>query len=125
MLIVMNILWIILGGMFVFFGYFVAGIALCLTLIGIPWGAQCFKLSILTLFPFGAEVITRFPYSTPTSGFNLPLNLVWLVFGGIWIVLNHLVWGALLCLSIIGLPFGLQHFKLMKLSFAPFGRDIG
>jgi len=124
MSIIMNLLWLILGGLFVFFGYFVAGIALCLTIIGIPWGIQCFKISILALFPFGAEVTTRFPVSTPTSGINILLNIVWLVFGGIWIVLNHLVWGVFLCLSIIGIPFGIQHFKLMKLSFTPFGRDI-
>ncbi len=124
MSILMNILWIILGGLFVFLGYFTAGIALCCTIVGIPWGIQCFKLSILALFPFGSEVTTRFPYSTPTSGINILLNIVWLVFGGVWVELNHLVWGFLLCISIIGLPFGIQHFKLMKLSFTPFGRDI-
>ncbi|MEP1742944.1 MAG: YccF domain-containing protein [Kangiellaceae bacterium] len=124
MSILMNILWIILGGLFVFLGYFTAGIALCCTIVGIPWGIQCFKLSILALFPFGSEVTTRFPYSAPTSGINILLNIVWLVFGGVWVVLNHLVWGFLLCISIIGLPFGIQHFKLMKLSFTPFGRDI-
>jgi uncharacterized membrane protein YccF (DUF307 family) len=122
--ILMNILWIILGGLFVFLGYFTAGIALCLTIVGIPWGIQCFKLSILALFPFGSEVTTRFPYSTPTSGANIFLNIIWLIFGGFWVVLNHLVWGGLLCISIIGLPFGIQHFKLMKLSFTPFGRNI-
>ena len=124
MSIIMNLLWIILGGFFVFLGYFIAGIALCLTIVGIPWGFQCFKLSILALFPFGAEVTTCFPHSTPTSGINILLNVIWLIFGGIWIVINHLFWGTLLCISIIGLPFGLQHFKLMKLSFTPFGRDI-
>jgi len=124
MSIIMNILWIILGGFLVFLGYVVAGIALCLTIIGIPWGIQCFKISILALFPFGSDVTTRFPESTPTSGINILLNIIWLIFGGIWIVLNHLVWGVLLCVSIIGIPFGIQHFKLMKLGFTPFGRDI-
>jgi uncharacterized membrane protein YccF (DUF307 family) len=124
MSIFMNLLWLILGGFFVFIGYFTAGIALCLTIVGIPWGVQCFKLSILALLPFGAEVTTRYPIATPTSGFNILLNIVWLVFGGIWVVFNHLFWGVLLCLSIVGLPFGIQHFKLMKLSFTPFGRDI-
>ena len=124
MSILMNILWIILGGFFVFLGYVVAGIALCLTIIGIPWGIQCFKFSILALFPFGSDVTTRFPESTPTSGLNILLNIIWIIFGGIWIVLNHLVWGVVLCVSIIGIPFGIQHFKLMKLAFTPFGRDI-
>jgi len=124
MSIIFNLLWIILGGFFVFCGYFMGGIVLCMTLVGIPWGIQCFKLSILALFPFGSEVTSRFPESYPTSGLNILLNIVWLIFGGIWVVLNHLVWGVFLCLSIIGIPFGIQHFKLMKLGFTPFGRHI-
>jgi uncharacterized membrane protein YccF (DUF307 family) len=124
MSILFNILWIILGGFFVFCGYFMGGIVLCMTLVGIPWGIQCFKMSILALFPFGSEVTSRFPESYPTSGLNIILNIVWLIFGGIWVVLNHLFWGTILCLSIIGIPFGIQHFKLMKLGFTPFGRHI-
>ncbi len=124
MSVLLNILWIILGGFFVFCGYFLGGIVLCLSIIGIPWGLQCFKLSILALFPFGSEVSVRFPDSTPTSGINIILNIIWLIFGGLWVVLNHLVWGVVLCVSIIGIPFGIQHFKLMKLGFTPFGRHI-
>ena len=124
MSILFNILWIILGGFFVFLGYFMGGIALCMTIVGIPWGIQCFKLSILALFPFGSEVSSRFPESYPTSGLNIILNIIWLIFGGIWVVLNHLFWGIFLCFSIIGIPFGIQHFKLMKLGFTPFGRHI-
>ena len=124
MSIIFNLLWIILGGFFVFCGYFMGGIVLCMTIVGIPWGIQCFKLSILALFPFGSEVTSRFPESYPTSGLNILLNIVWLIFGGIWVVFNHLFWGIFLCLSIIGIPFGIQHFKLMKLGFTPFGRHI-
>lgn len=124
MSLLLNILWIILGGFFVFCGYVVGGFALCLTIIGIPWGVQCFKIAILALLPFGSEVSSRYPESYPTSGLNIILNIVWLIFGGLWIVLNHLVWGVLLCITIIGIPFGLQHFKLMKLGFLPFGRHI-
>ena len=124
MSIIFNLLWIILGGFFVFCGYFMGGIVLCMTIVGIPWGIQLFKLSILGLFPFGSEVTSRYPESYPTSGLNIILNIIWLIFGGIWVVLNHLFWGIALCLSIIGIPFGIQHFKLMKLGFTPFGRHI-
>lgn len=124
MSIIFNLLWILLGGFFVFCGYLMGGIALCCTLFGIPWGFQCFKLAILALFPFGSEVTSRYPESYPSSGLNLILNIVWLIFGGLWVVLNHLVWGIILCVSIIGIPFGVQHFKLMKLGFTPFGRHI-
>ena len=124
MSIILNIIWIFLGGIFVFFGYVTGGIALCMTIIGIPWGIQCFKMAILGLFPFGSNVSSRYPESYPTSGVNIILNIIWLIFGGIFIVFNHLVWGLFLCLSIIGIPFGIQHFKLMKLGFTPFGRHI-
>ena len=124
MSIVFNLLWIVLGGFFVFLGYIIGGIALCCTIVGIPWGFQLFKLAILALFPFGSEVTSRYPESYPTSGLNLLLNIIWLIFGGVWVVLNHLVWGVILCVSIIGIPFGIQHFKLMKLGFTPFGRHI-
>ncbi len=124
MSIILNIIWIFLGGVFVFFGYVAGGLALCMTIIGIPWGIQCFKMAILGLFPFGSEVSSRYPESYPTGGLNLVLNIVWIIFGGIFVVLNHLVWGLVLCLSIIGIPFGIQHFKLMKLGFTPFGRHI-
>ena len=124
MSIIFNLLWIVLGGFFVFCGYFIGGIVLCCTIIGIPWGIQLFKLAILALFPFGSEVTSRYPDSHPTSGINIILNVIWLVFGGIWVVFNHLIWGIVLCVSIIGIPFGIQHFKLMKLGFTPFGRHI-
>ena len=119
----LNILWIVLGGFLVTFFYFTGGIALCLTIVGIPWGIQCFKLGIFALFPFGSETQFR-PQSDTQTMLNLILNVVWLVFGGIQAVLTHLVLGVLLCVTIIGIPFGLQHFKMVKLSIMPFGREI-
>ena len=116
-----NVIWFIFGGLFIFFGYVVGGIALCMTIIGIPWGFQCFKLAIYALFPFGSD--TRQSGSNDSS-LNLILNIIWLIFGGIWVAINHLIWGLLLSISIIGLPFGLQHFKMMRLAFTPFGREI-
>lgn len=124
MSIIFNLLWMILGGFFVFCGYFVGGIVLCCTIVGIPWGLQCFKMSILALLPFGSEVTTRHPDAYPSDGLNLIMNIIWLIFGGLWVVFNNLFWGVLLCMTIIGIPFGLQHFKLVKLGFTPFGRRI-
>ena len=104
--------------------YMASGIALCVILIGILWGIQYFKMAILALFPFGSNVESDWPNSHPTSNVNLVLNIIWLIFGGLWIVLVHLTFGIFLCLSIIGIPFGLQHFKLMKLAFSTFGRYV-
>lgn len=124
MSLLLNLIWIVFGGFLVFLGYLTGGLALCCTLIGIPWGIQCFKLSILALFPFGSEVTSSAPDSFPSDPLNLLMNIIWLIFGGLWVVFNHLVWGVIFSLTIIGIPFGLQHFKLMKLAFTPFGRRI-
>lgn len=123
MSLLMNLLWILLGGFFVCLGYIGGGIALCMTLIGIPWGIQCFKLAIFSLFPFGSD--TR-PVATDSGmeTLNLIMNIIWLVFGGLWNVLCHLAFGLVCCMTIIGIPFGLQHFKMMRLAFTPFGRTI-
>lgn len=119
----MNILWIILGGICVSLGYLMGGLALCLTLVGIPWGIQCFKLAVFALFPFGSDTRAKEYYET-NSGLNLIANIIWLIFGGFLVVLSHLFWGVFLCLTIIGIPFGVQHFKMMRLGFTPFGREI-
>ena len=116
-----NIIWFIFGGVFIFFGYVLGGIALCMTIIGIPWGFQCFKLAIYALFPFGSD--TRRSDDNDSS-LNLIMNIIWLIFGGIWVAISHMMWGLLLSITIIGLPFGLQHFKMMRLAFTPFGRQI-
>lgn len=117
-----NILWIVLGGFAIALEYIVAGILMCLTIIGIPFGIQSFKLAGASLWPFGNEVK---PTPSSGSGFSTLLNVVWILLGGIWITLTHIVLGVGLCLTIIGIPFGLQHFKLMRLSFTPFGYEFG
>lgn len=119
----LNIIWIIFGGFFVFLGYVSGGIALCLTIVGIPWGIQCFKLAIFSLFPFGTESVA-INNTVGSDSLNLIMNIIWLVFGGIFVMFSHLIWGILLCLTIIGIPFGLQHFKMMRLAFTPFGRTL-
>lgn len=116
-----NIIWLIFGGFVVFLEYMLCGLALCMTIIGIPFGIQCFKIGIMTLFPFGQHV-REVPGNT--GCLSTVFNIIWIFMGGIWIALTHLVFGILLAITIIGLPFAKQHFKLMSLCFAPFGKEI-
>lgn len=121
MKILANLIWAILGGWSICLGYILGGVILCCTIIGIPFGIQLFKISILGLFPFGKRVVTV-DYDPGCTG--TIMNILWILCGGIWIALMHLKLGVLLCLTIVGIPFGMQHFKLMSLAFAPFGKNI-
>jgi len=114
-----NILWILLGGgIFLFLEYLFAGLILCLTIIGIPFGVQCIKLSFLALLPFGKEVT----HTTPKAGcLSTIMNVIWIVLGGIAIAATHLIFGILCAITIIGIPFAKQHLKLAALSLTPFG----
>lgn len=124
MSLLMNLIWIIFGGLLASLAYISGGIALCLTIVGIPWGFQCFKLALFCLFPFGSDT-ERDPYLTSDRDtLNFVANIVWFIFGGIWCFLNHLFWGFVLCITIIGIPFGLQHFKMARLALSPFGRRL-
>jgi uncharacterized membrane protein YccF (DUF307 family) len=116
-----NVIWIIFGGLVAFLGYIWGGLVLCCTIVGIPWGLQCFKIGIATLAPFGKTVRSN---GGSIPGLSCLLNLIWLIFAGLWIALTHLLFGVLLCITIIGIPFGVQHFKLMTLSLSPFGYDL-
>lgn len=116
-----NVIWILCGGLVSCLGYLWGGLVLCCTIVGIPWGLQSFKIGIATLAPFGKSVR---PNGASIPGLSCLLNLVWLVFAGLWIALCHLFFGILLCVTIIGIPFGIQHFKLMRLGLHPFGYDL-
>lgn len=116
-----NVIWIIFGGLLACLGYIWGGLVLCLTIIGIPWGLQCFKIGIATLAPFGKSVRSN---GGSIPGISFLLNIIWLIFSGLWIALSHLFFGIVLCITIIGIPFGIQHFKLMRLSLYPFGYDL-
>lgn len=114
-----NLIWIIFGGLLLFFEYILCGLLLCITIVGIPFGIQCFKLAFVNLAPFGVE----FRNEELASGCLYTLfNIVWVIFAGIWIALTHLFFGVLFCLTVIGIPFGMQHFKLMNVAFMPFGK---
>ena len=117
-----NIIWFIFGGAMTGIEYIIAGLAMMITIIGIPFGLQCIKLGIFCFWPFGQRIST----SEDSLGgcINTILNIIWFFIGGFWIALTHLVWGVLLCVTIILFPFGMQHFKLLKLALFPFGKEI-
>ena len=121
MSLLMNILWVLLGGICIAVEYIVASIGMMVTIIGIPFGIQTLKLSLLALCPFGKEI-----QSTPQAGgcLSIIMNILWILMGGIWISLSHLAFGIVLCITIIGIPFGKQHFKLAGLALNPFGKEI-
>jgi uncharacterized membrane protein YccF (DUF307 family) len=122
MSLLLDLLWIVLGGgIFVFAFYLLGGLVLCATIVGIPFGVQLFKLAALSLAPFGREVNT----SGSASGL-LPLlmNVLWWVVGGVEVAIVHLVLALVLAITVIGLPFAKQHMKLLKLALVPFGARI-
>lgn len=119
--IIMNLLWMLFGGIVTSIGYLIASLGLMITIIGIPFGIQTLKLSWLALCPFGKEVQT-----TPQAGgcLSIIMNILWLLFGGIETCIAHLLFGLFLCITIIGIPFGRQHFKMAAIALTPFGKQI-
>lgn len=116
-----NIIWFVFGGFMLAIEYLVASIAMIVTIIGIPFGFQSIKLGVFIMWPFGAKVVI----ADETSGcLNTVMNIIWIIIGGFWIALTHLLWGVLFCITIIGIPFGKQHFKMVRLALFPFGKDI-
>ena len=115
-----NILWLVLAGFWLALGYAIGGLVMCITIIGIPFGIQSFKLAGLALWPFGRTAVMGRSDGCLEVGFNI----IWLVLFGWGIFIAHLISGALLCLTIIGIPFGIQAFKLSLLALWPFGRVI-
>lgn len=116
-----NILWFVLGGFLVALYYWIVGALLCLTIIGIPFGIQLMKIGVFALWPFGHEVV-----SGPNDGgcLSILMNVIWILVGGIEIALLHLTFGLFCCITIIGIPFGVQHFKMALLALVPFGKEI-
>ena len=112
-----NLVWFIFGGLIGAIAYFLLGLIWCITIIGIPFGRQCFKLAKLTLSPFGKKVDTNF-------GSHPIANLIWFIFGGEIMALAYILVGFVFCITIIGIPFGKQSFKLAVLSAFPFGAKV-
>lgn len=116
-----NLIWWLFGGLESAIGYFTGSLALACTIVGIPVAWQTFKIGLLCLWPFGAEVSDT---DVPPGCIRIPLNILWIVFGGLWAWLMHVLFGVLLFITIIGMPFAKQHFKMARLSLAPFGKDV-
>lgn len=116
-----NLIWLIFGGLLSALGYLLGGVVLCLTIVGIPWGLQCFKLAELVIWPFGRRVISN---GNNTGCISVLFNLIWLICGGLYTAFIHLIMGIILSITIIGIPWGRQHFKLIEISLFPFGKRI-
>jgi uncharacterized membrane protein YccF (DUF307 family) len=116
-----NILWFVLGGFLIAFGYLVGGVLLCLTIVGIPFGLQAFKLARAVAAPFGTKVVER---EGASGCLPVVLNLIWILLPGLELALVHLVLAIVLGITIVGLPFARQHVKLVPLALMPFGRSI-
>ena len=118
---VLNIIWLVLAGLWLAIAYVVAGVILCVTIIGIPFGVQSFKLAGYALWPFGRMLV---PSPTRLKGLSVVANILWFVLAGWWLALAHLVTGILLCLTIIGIPLGVADFKMAGAALVPFGKEI-
>ncbi|MGK7889256.1 MAG: YccF domain-containing protein [Leptolyngbyaceae cyanobacterium] len=116
-----NIIWLVFGGFLSGVGYIIGGLSTCLTIIGIPFGIEAIKVGVESFTPFGKEVVKNSNADTPLA---LILNIIWIILFGWEIALSHLFWGMILAITIIGLPFARQHFKLVTLALWPFGRDL-
>jgi len=116
-----NLIWLVFGGFLAAIGYAVGGIVLCVTVIGIPFGIQCFKLAELALWPFGKRIVNE---GFNTGCLTILCNIIWLLCGGLWTAVWHVVFGILLSITVIGLPFGRKHFELAEVSMMPFGKRI-
>jgi uncharacterized membrane protein YccF (DUF307 family) len=122
MTLLLNILWIFLGGgIILFFEYVISGFLLCITIIGIPFGLQCFKLAIFVLAPFGSKAVD----TTGADGcIAVVFNVLWILLGGLWIALTHVLLALIFAITIIGIPFAAQHMKLAGFALTPFGKQV-
>lgn len=116
-----NIIWWIFGGLATAIEYFVASVAMMVTIVGIPFGLQTLKIGMMTLMPFNTTIREK---EKSNGLISLIMNIIWFFVGGIWITLTHVVFGILLSITIIGIPFGKQHFKLAAISLSPFGKEV-
>jgi len=128
MTLLLNILWFILGGFVGGLAWFLGGLILAITIVGLPWAAAAFRIGVFAFAPFGSTVVDRRMVTgrddLGTGPFGLILNVIWFIFAGWYIALAHLTIGVVQCVSIIGIPFGLQHFKLAFIALAPIGKSV-
>ncbi|MFF5481366.1 YccF domain-containing protein [Streptomyces sp. NPDC012935] len=117
---ILNVIWLVLSGFWLFIAYLAAGLLLCITIIGIPFGIAAFRIGVYALWPFGYTTIERRDVGAPSC----VGNVLWLLLAGWWLALGHIATGLVLCVTIIGIPFGIANFKLIPVSLFPLGREI-
>jgi uncharacterized membrane protein YccF (DUF307 family) len=116
----LNLIWLVFGGLFMAFGYAVVALVMFVLIITIPFGIASARIALFCLWPFGRTLVRR-----PEAGAgSLIGNVIWFVLAGWWLAIGHIVTGVAMCLTIIGIPLGLANFKLIPVSVAPFGREI-
>jgi uncharacterized membrane protein YccF (DUF307 family) len=117
---ILNVLWLVFSGFWLFLGYMLAAVIMCVLVVTIPWGIASARIGVYALWPFGKTVIDK-----PTSGLGSLLgNVIWLVLAGWWIAAEHIISGVLLCLTIVGIPFGIANFKMVPVALLPIGKEI-
>lgn len=123
-----NFLWFILGGVFMGLGWWLAGLIAFVSIVGIPWGRACFVIGNFTFFPFGREAISRQELTHEedlgTGPWGLVGNIVWFLLAGMWLAIGHVISAVACFVTIIGIPFAIQHLKLAGIALAPVGKTI-
>jgi len=116
----LNIIWFVLSGFWLFLGYALAGVICCILIVTIPWGIASFRMANYVLWPFGRQVVQK-----PTAGvFSFLGNVIWFIFAGLWLAIAHILSGIALAVTIIGIPLAIADFKMIPISLAPLGKDI-
>jgi len=117
---ILNIIWLVLSGFWLALGYVAAGIVCCILIVTIPFGIASFRIAGYALWPFGRTIVDK-----PGAGAGSVIgNVVWIIFAGLWLAIGHIVSGIALCITIIGIPFGIANFKMVPISLVPLGKDI-
>ena len=123
-----NLLWFILGGALMGLGWWLAGVLACITIVGIPWGKACFVIGQFAFLPFGKEAVSRRLLSgqddVGTGSLGVVGNVFWFVFAGVWLAIGHVASAIACALTLIGIPFAVQHLKLAGIALAPIGKTI-
>ncbi len=117
----LNIIWLVFGGFLIVIGYLLGSLILCITIIGIPFGIQCFKLAGLAIAPFGREIREKEP---PGGCVSIVMNIIWIILPGLELALIHLMLALVFAITIIGLPIAAQHLKMTRLALIPFGFEV-
>ncbi|QEE62031.1 YccF domain-containing protein [Salinibacterium sp. dk2585] len=117
---ILNVIWLVLSGFWLFLGYALAAVIMCVLIVTIPWGIASWRIGVYSLWPFGKTVIDK-----PGTGLGAMLgNIIWVVLAGVWIAIGHILSGVSLCITLIGIPFGIANFKMVPVALMPLGKQI-